>query len=103
MGIAYQNPAYRAWTPAEDKLLGTLSDREVAGQMGRTFAAVRARRIEYGLKDPSAREPWKKSEEDRLLGTAPDDEIAKRTGRTLSAVKTRRKHLKILAYSAPIR
>lgn len=74
--------------------MGTSSDREIALQVGRTFAAVRARRIDFGLQDPSARKSWE-PEEEKLLGTAPDGEVAGQLRRTLSAVKTRRKHLKI--------
>ena len=55
LGIPYQNPERRPWTTEEDALLGTLSDREISQRLGRTFAAVRARRIDFGLCDPSAR------------------------------------------------
>src|SRR2546430_11670430 len=41
------NSARRSWTKEEDNLLGTMSDRDLAEQLGRTFAAVRARRIEF--------------------------------------------------------
>jgi hypothetical protein len=76
--------------------LGTLPDRELAQRLGRTLAAVRVRRIEFGLHAPSTRRRWE-PEEDRLLGTAPDAEIAQQLNRTLSAVKSRRKDLGIPA------
>jgi hypothetical protein len=38
----------KGWTPAEDALLATLSNAEVARRTGRTSGAVRARRAELG-------------------------------------------------------
>src|ERR1039458_163346 len=96
LGIACKDPKNRSWTGDEDALLGVLSDQEVAQRLGRTFAAVRARRIHSGKRDPSARSLWK-PEEDRLLGTASDTEIAKQLNRTCGAVKSRRKQLGIAA------
>jgi hypothetical protein len=40
----------KGWTPAEDALLPTLSNAEVARRTGRTPGAVRARRAELGGK-----------------------------------------------------
>jgi hypothetical protein len=97
LGIANENPMHRPWTKEEDAQLGTLSDRAVAEKIGRTFGAVRARRIAFGLQDPSVRPRWTPAE-DRMLGTAPDSEVAGRLQRTISAVKSRRKDLKIAAF-----
>jgi hypothetical protein len=35
----------RLWTPAEDKLLGTVPDAEIAARLNRTIKAVEARRL----------------------------------------------------------
>jgi hypothetical protein len=51
----------RPWLPEEDALLGTMTDREVARRLGRTKAAVTARRERKGIppvarrREPSAR------------------------------------------------
>jgi hypothetical protein len=42
----------RQWTPAEDAMLGTLPDDEVAKRIGRKPSAVRVRRAKLGI--PSA-------------------------------------------------
>lgn len=45
-------PSRQAWAPAEDALLGTLPDAELAGRLGRTPAAVKLRRAARGIPPP---------------------------------------------------
>jgi hypothetical protein len=82
----------RRWTPAEDALLGTMPDPEVAQALQRTALGVRKRRRLLGVPpfaDPAMR-PWP-AEEEKLLGTMPDAQLAHRLGRSTTAVKQRRK------------
>ncbi len=39
----------RPWTPREDRLLGTLSDRRLAKKLGRTVKSVEQRRSRLGI------------------------------------------------------
>jgi hypothetical protein len=43
--IRYTHGRYSWWTPDDDALLGTASDVEIARRLGRSEAAIRARRI----------------------------------------------------------
>lgn len=90
---------YDHWTSAEEKLLGTAPDRDVARLIGRTEWAVKARRLKLHL--PAISPPRAKrrggwtSEMDERLGTAPDAEIAEQVGKSVSAVTHRRRRLGI--------
>lgn len=46
------NPMFvrRAWTPAEDAMLGAISDRKVAVMLGINRATARRRRLELGIE-----------------------------------------------------
>ena len=44
LGIAYENPSHRSWTPEEDALLNTMPDHELAKRIHRTVGAIRLRR-----------------------------------------------------------
>jgi hypothetical protein len=82
LGIPSWRPLLR-WKPrtaAEDKLVGTMPDQELAGQIGRTRMAVCLRRGQLGLAPLNPK--WKSwtREEMVLLGIFRDEEIAARTG-----------------------
>ena len=87
------DPDDRAWTPKEEKLLGTKPDREVARMLKRSVGAVIARRKLKGVPyvNPVLR-PWTKAEI-VLLGKLSDDEIARRRGRSLKSVQAKRQEL----------
>jgi hypothetical protein len=90
----YLNPAHgEGWTAAELALLGTAPDEEVAERIGRTKDAVRQKREEVRVPNPSGH-GWTE-EELALLGTAPDHEVARRIGRTPIAVTCKRSALGI--------
>lgn len=92
------------WTPEEELLLGTMSDRDAAQRLGRTEISVRTRRLalrvpKFGARPrklAGERRRWT-PEEDALLGTMPDPDVAARLGRTVDAVGLRRLALEIPA------
>ena len=79
------------WTEAEDGLLlsRTLSNSELAEQLGRTKKSVRHRRLAKGIYNRPASRCWT-DDELRLLGKLSDHKVASLTGRSLSAIQTRR-------------
>ena len=83
------------YTPEEDKLMGTMPNRQLAKRLGRTRIAVQARRIHLGIPilNPISH-VWTPAE-DALLGTATDTEIAARLGRKIEVVCMRRQKLGI--------
>jgi hypothetical protein len=93
----YAMPHYVPWTPEEDKLLGTASDRLIATRLSRSRAAVmqRRRRLNIaGFKSLtiSLQGNWGATEL-TMLGCYPDDEVATITGRGLKEVQAKRKAL----------
>ncbi len=96
-GIRAFNPSRHFWTAADDRLLGTRPDDQVAIFGGATVKAVVHRRAK--LKIPPAAQQIERQRrswtEDALLGTAPDAEIAHRLGRHTSSVQSRRLKLGI--------
>jgi hypothetical protein len=78
------------WKPNEIRLLGTMSDADLAAKLGRSQASVEYMRLKLG-KDYSASKsrPWTKSEL-LLLGKFPDARVAEMTHRTQKAVQVRR-------------
>src|SRR6185503_7947118 len=84
--IPLQDRRNRAWSPEEDALLA-----EVASKLGRSEAAVMARRFDLGvpLLEPQFK-PWTRAEE-ALLGTKSDAKVARALGRTELAVQVRRR------------
>jgi hypothetical protein len=84
----------RPWQPAEDKLLGTASDRELARRLGRSLSSVRQRMTQLGVQSPLRH--WTAAD-DALLGKMLDEAVARRLGRTVRAVSTRRQRLGIPA------
>jgi len=92
--------APRAWTPREDRLLGTRRDAEVARLTGRHPATVLGRRRWLGIPPAVEQRPWT-PKEDRLLGTASDEALAKKLGRSHTTVGNRRRTLGIPRYPRP--
>ena len=91
------------WTPAEEALLGTMPDKDVAAKVGRTPTAVHAHRNNLGIRSFYGRKPRGKSAswmpaKDRLLGTMPDTNLARKLRCSPMTVFYRRKRLKIPAF-----
>ncbi len=83
------------WTPREDAMLGTMPDRIVAAEIGRTESAVSARRHHLGLaahKQHAHR--WTKRHL-ALLGTMSDAAVAAKIGLRRNAVIKKRLSLGI--------
>jgi hypothetical protein len=92
------NPSHRLWQPAEERMLGTKTDEELAVLMGRSPKAVQSRRRELGIDLKSRQVPlWTKADE-KLLGTASDAEVARLLGRGERGVQLRRQMLGIQKY-----
>jgi hypothetical protein len=83
--LGYHGPM---WSPEDVALLGVLPDAEVARRTGRTPGAVRQRREELGISNPTTTH-WT-VEEVALLGTMPDREVACKLGRSLQSVTQKR-------------
>lgn len=86
----------RPWTPEDEKLLGTMPDREVASLLKRSKRAVTLRRRLKGIAytNPALR-PWSASELE-MVGRLSDPEIARRTGHPLASVGKKRRELGFL-------
>ncbi len=95
------DPADRPWTTKEERVIGTMPDREAARLIGRTVGAVIAHRrlnaIPY--RYPLNR-PWTPAEL-KLLGRRPDAEIAEQTGHSLKSVQGKRLELGIRVRPRP--
>ena len=89
-----------AWTPEEDALLGTASDRDLADRLGLHADTVGRRRRALGIASYSKRSypipahEWT-GEEVALLGKVPDEEVARRLGLSYEVVGYRRRRLGI--------
>jgi hypothetical protein len=81
------------WTAEDIALLGRVADDEVARRTDRTPGAVRQKREELGIPNPTANR-WR-AEEVALLGTRHDREVARRLGRSLQSVTQKRIKLRI--------
>lgn len=100
----------RRWTEAENRLLGTLPDAELAGRLNRGITdlevaqrlgcpqnIVRHKRITLGIRachPLTSYRLWTPAE-NKLLGTQPDSDIGRRLNRTRASVIRRRHLLKI--------
>lgn len=87
----------RIWKSSEIKLLGQMSDKKVALQLGCADHQVARRRERLGIR-PFRQLPRRKSwtaAEDKLLGALPDKDLAAKLGRTLNAVHIRRREFGI--------
>ncbi|HTV43099.1 MAG TPA: hypothetical protein VMF08_21220 [Candidatus Sulfotelmatobacter sp.] len=82
----------RYWKPSEVRLLGTVTDQELAQKLGRTFFSVRVERIRRGI--PAITKPRGLSAKYlKLLGKVPDAALAQMTGRSvLTIASLRRQH-----------
>jgi hypothetical protein len=100
---AYPPAAGRPFTPEEDVLLGAMTDKAVAEQLGRDQKTIQARRVRLGIPSfrkhapVSPRRTWTAGD-DALLGTRPDPEVAERLGCTPGVVVYRRRTLGVPAY-----
>ena len=87
----------RPWTHAEDKLLGTMPDAEVAKRIKRNVVAILKRR--HRLQIPNrvpARYVWTQKQIARL-GSMPDRKLAEQIGCPDYVVTYKRRSLKIPA------
>ena len=97
-------PRHHAWTPEEDALLGTVTDREVARRLGVAPVIILNRRKFLGIpRCPAPKgEAWTgprwRPSDDALLGSATDEEVAHRLGKSRSTISMRRNKLKIPAF-----
>jgi hypothetical protein len=86
-----------SWKPEEDKLLGTMTDAEVAKKTGRNVNAVIKRRLRLGIPNRvPARRVWTQ-EQIALLGTLPDRKLAEQIRCPDHVVTFKRRSLKIPA------
>jgi hypothetical protein len=81
------------WTEDEIALLGQLSDAKVASKIRRTADAVRQKREELGVPNPTTTR-WS-AEELALLGTMSDAEVASKIGRSPLSVTQKRCKLEL--------
>jgi hypothetical protein len=95
---------HREWTVSEMKLLGTVTDKEAARRLNRTFHSVNTMRRTLGIaarhtfdqplvkgRPPgNRRRAFWLPEEDALLGTMSDEKLAKKLGRPVTTVTGRR-------------
>ena len=81
------------YTPEEDKLLGTMSDADLARLLGRPRVGVEARRIKFKIPKFDPKLHLWTPQEDALLGTMTDKELAARLGVSWTAVAHRRRRL----------
>ena len=96
-------PKHKPWRPADEKILGTRPDSQIALLLGRTLLSVVQRRRRLGIPNRWSRKiqrPWTAAD-DRLLGTGSDPEIAKILGRSTTAVCQHRQKLGIEAAPHP--
>jgi hypothetical protein len=80
----------KPWTPAEDELVGTMADKQLAARLGRSVGSVghRRRKLLRPQISPGVKR-W--SEADlALLGQLSDAEVVARTGHPLNSVKQKR-------------
>lgn len=55
-GVAAENFGFKPWTPEEESVLGTATDREIAKRIDRTIPSIRSRRAGLGI--PAFRPGW---------------------------------------------
>ena len=95
------DPADRMWSAAEESLVGTRPDREVARMLKRSVGAVGARRQLKGIpyQNP-AMSRWT-AKELALMGRVSDVEVVARTGRPRKNVQCKRQALGMLVRPHP--
>jgi DNA-binding protein H-NS len=85
LGLAIQRaPMVRnfEWTTDKLALLGTMNDRDLGAKLNVSYAVVRGKRTELGIKGFEFWTPANRA----LLGTRPDRELAELIGSTFTAV-----------------
>ncbi len=83
-------PHGTAWAADEERLLGTVSDQDLARRLGRSLRAISLRRRKLRIpKFHSQRRPWTQAE-DALLGTMSDRKFARKFKRGVRSVIVRR-------------
>jgi hypothetical protein len=87
----------RKWKRAEDKLLSTARDPEIARPLKRSLTSVRARRQVLGVAALPRYPVWTRAQ-NKLLGRAPDSEVALGVNRSTPAVRKQRLKLGIAAF-----
>lgn len=98
----------RAWTPEENTLLGTMTDKDLAAKLGRNKGAVSAHRLLLGKPAFVKRGPhtptmnWTPAR-DRLLGTMSDTDVARRLHCTPMQAFYRRQKLGIPRFGSSAR
>ena len=83
-------PHGTSWTASEERLLGTMSDQDLARRLGRSCRAIQLRR--HQLRIPvfdSRRRPWTQAEE-ALVGRMSDRRFARKFKRSVRSVIVRR-------------
>ncbi len=88
------------WTAAEDKLLGTDADKEIARRIGRTTRAVETRREKLGIKAQHRIGKVWPARVLALLGKVPDTEIAAMMDVWSLTVLKKRRSLGIPSYQS---
>jgi hypothetical protein len=93
LGIGQCWERARPWTRAEEALLGTMRDSEIAKRLSRSISSVRTRRFEKTrVRFIHTPQRWT-SAQLCLLGNLPDAEVARRTKRFLASVRNKRVQL----------
>lgn len=102
-GKVYLRKALDAWSDEETALLGKLTDREVATQLGISQAAARLKRITLGIPPCRRGKSWRVGRwtDDILarLGTEVDSDIARSIGVSSERVRQKRKELGIARFT----
>jgi hypothetical protein len=80
----------RYWTKAEDVLLGTMSDEDLAKKLGRPKMGVSLRRQQFKIPVFAPQRVRWTPADDALFGRFSNEEIVRRLGRTILSVKGRR-------------
>lgn len=83
----------KPWTEREESLLGKMTDRDLAKQLGRTEHAVCVKRLSMGITPFVTRYKRKQLplRIKRLIGKLPDAEVAKLAGVTRQFIHRKRK------------
>jgi len=79
-------PHGTSWAADEERLLGTMTDQDLAQRLGRSRRAITERRRKLHIPlFRSRRRPWTQAEEE-LLGTMPDRRFAQKFKRSVRSV-----------------
>ena len=96
LAIPHYYPDYRRlWTPAEEQLLGTMTDERLARRLKRSVETVRTRRAHKGIPVFHPKKHCWTADDDKLLGLRPDAQVAMLLGVSEATVRRRRNQLRI--------